>query len=236
MHLQIGEGLAINCGDFGLNFMPGIILGDISLPSEKKLSILREINDMARRTIEGQALDIGWAYEDNYNITIDDYTAMARCKTSYYSAATPLVCGAIAANANDTTKQVLMKFGLDVGLAFQIQDDILNLIGDNSDTGKGECDDIAEGKRTLIVIHALNNAKKDDRHRLCELLSSKKNTQSDISEALSIINSSSSIEYASDYANKLIADSVSYLCENINKNHALDIVVSMANWALTRKR
>ncbi len=236
LHLKIGDGLAINCGDFGLNYMTSVILSDDSTPPSVKVSLLKSVNRMAAHTIEGQALDIGWAKDATYNLGVEDYIYMATNKTAYYSVATPLVCGAIVAGANAEQIEVLEQFGIGVGLAFQIQDDIINLTENSNVTGKGCCDDIVEGKRTLIVIHALNNAKPADRVRLIDILSNSDNSKSDIDDALDIIDSTKSIEYASDYASKLIADAKLCLCDNIKSSHTLDICISMAKWVLTRKR
>lgn len=236
LHLKTGVGLAINCGDFGLNYMNTLILQDARLSQEVKIRLLSEINKMANRTIEGQALDIGWAHLQNYDLMQDDYFAMAESKTAHYSVATPLVCGAICSEAADEDIESLRSFGLKVGLAFQIQDDILNLRGLTNDTGKGECDDLTEGKRTLIVIHALNNASQVDRARLIEVLASRNTTQEDLNDALSIIESSSSIDYAMSYANELIEKAVAQLCENIESSHVRDMTVSLAKWSLIRKK
>ena len=84
---------------------------------------------MTRRTIEGQALDLGWVRDGRFDISVDDYLDMATHKTAYYSGATPLAAGAIIGGGSDGQIEALRAFGLHTGLAFQIQDDLLNLIG-----------------------------------------------------------------------------------------------------------
>lgn len=87
-----------------------------------------------------------------YDITTDDYFAMAMHKTAYYSGAVPLVVGAMVGGASDEVIEGLRSFGLDTGLAFQIQDDLLNLVGTKEAKEKDYRSDITEGKRTLVAV------------------------------------------------------------------------------------
>ena len=113
---------------------------------------------MTCRTVEGQALDLGWARDGRYDITPEDYLTMAIHKTAHYSGAVPLAVGAIVGGADDEIVEALRSYGLDTGLAFQIQDDLLNLVGTDEAKKKDFRSDITEGKRTLVVVHALQNA------------------------------------------------------------------------------
>ena len=92
---------------------------------------------MTRRTIEGQALDIGWARDGRYDITPEDYLVMATHKTAHYSGAVPLAIGAIIGGGAEAEIEALRNYGLDTGLAFQIQDDLLNLVGNEESTQEG---------------------------------------------------------------------------------------------------
>ena len=80
---------------------------------------------------------------------------MATSKTAYYSAAYPLLCGAIVGGGTAEQRSALEAFGLKAGLAFQLQDDLLNLVGDAKTQGKDFRSDITEGKRTLLVVKAI---------------------------------------------------------------------------------
>ena len=114
-----------------------------------KLRVLKELVDMTTRTIEGQALDIGWARDDRFDLTVEDYLLMANHKTAFYSGAVPLAIGSIIGGGSETQTATLRAFGLASGLAFQIQDDVLNLVGTREATKKDFRSDITEGKRTL---------------------------------------------------------------------------------------
>ena len=75
MHVVEGDGLAINAGDLALSLVTGTVVDDPGLDAGTKLKVLRELVDMTTRTIEGQALDIGWARDGRFDLTVDDYLA-----------------------------------------------------------------------------------------------------------------------------------------------------------------
>ena len=129
MHITMGEGLAINAGDLALSLVTGTVLNDDLLDDSVKIRVLKELVDMTTRTIEGQAMDIGWARDKRFDITVEDYLCMAQHKTAYYSGAVPLAIGAIVGGGTEEQVEVLRSYGMSTGLAFQLQDDLLNLVG-----------------------------------------------------------------------------------------------------------
>ena len=234
LHLTEGMGLAINMGDLGLQLVNGTVVKDPDLDDHTKVRVVTELIDMTRRTIEGQALDIGWARDGRYDITPEDYLVMATCKPAHYSGAVPLAIGAIIGGGTETQIEGLRNYGLDTGLAFQIQDDLLNLIGKAESTQKGFRDDITEGKRTLVVVHALQNLDGDDRARLVELLSSHTKDEADLDEAVSIMSRSGSIDYARNYAENLTSIAKNRLIDMIDPSPSRDLLISMADWFVNR--
>ena len=234
LHLREGLGLAINMGDLGLQLVNGTVAKDPALDDATKIRVLNELIDMTRRTIEGQALDIGWARDGRYDITPEDYLVMATCKTAHYSGAVPLAIGAIIGGGTETQIEGLRNYGLDTGLAFQIQDDLLNLVGKTESTKKGFRDDITEGKRTLVVVHALQSLKDGDRERLIELLSSRTKDTADLDEAVALMAKAGSIDYARNYAENLTSIAKNRLFDMIEPSPSRDILVSMADWFVNR--
>ena len=234
LHLREGMGLAIIMGDLGLQLVNGTVAKDPDLDDATKLRVLNELIDMTRRTIEGQALDIGWARDNRYDITPEDYLVMATCKTAHYSGAVPLAIGAIVGGGTEAQIEGLRNYGLDTGLAFQIQDDLLNLIGKTESTKKGFRDDITEGKRTLVVVHALQNLENADRDRLVELLSSHTKELADLDEAVALMNKAGSIDYARNYAENLTSIAKNRLCGILEPSPSRDILISMADWFVNR--
>lgn len=196
MHLTEGVGLAINAGDFDLTLVTASVLHDPALDSDVKLRVLDELTAMTLRTIEGQALDLGWVRDERFDLTVDDYLRMATLKTAHYSGAVPLACGAIIGGGSEEQVEALRTFGLGCGLAFQVQDDLLNLIGDAGD--KDFRTDITEGKRTLIAVHALNDTRYHD--ELVAILQSGTTDPELLAHAVEIFRTTGSIEYAHQFA------------------------------------
>ena len=95
---------------------------DPYLTDAQKVRVVTELIEMTRRTIEGQALDLGWARDKRYDITPDDYLCMAIHKTAHYSGAVPLAVGAIVGGGTEEQIAALREYGLATGLAFQIQE------------------------------------------------------------------------------------------------------------------
>ena len=232
LHLTEGRGLAINMGDLALSLVNGTVINDPLLSDAVKVRVVSELIEMTRRTIEGQALDIGWARDGRYDITPEDYLVMATHKTAHYSGAVPLAVGAIVGGGTEQQIEALRSYGLDTGLAFQIQDDLLNLIGSEESTKKDFRSDITEGKRTLMVVHALQNSPK--RERLIEILSSKEKDPAVLAEAVDIIFESGSIEYARTYAENLTSIAKNRLVGLVEPSDSLKLLISMADWFVNR--
>lgn len=232
MHLTEGVGLAINAGDLALSLVNGTVISDPNLDDAMKVRVIAELIEMTRRTIEGQALDIGWARDSRYDITPEDYLVMATHKTAHYSAAVPLAVGAIIGGGDEAEVEALRNYGQDTGLAFQIQDDLLNLIGSKESVRKDFRNDITEGKRTLMVVHALQNSPK--RNRLIEILSSKEKDAQILAEAVAIMEESGSIDYARIYAENLTSRAKVRLAHSLCPSCARDLLLSMADWFVSR--
>jgi geranylgeranyl diphosphate synthase type I len=234
MHIAEGEGLAINAGDLALSLVTGTVVDDPNMDAETKLRVLKELVDMTTRTIEGQALDIGWARDNRFDLTVDDYLVMANHKTAFYSGAMPLAIGAIVGGGTDEQIEVLRGFGMAAGLAFQIQDDVLNLVGKKESVAKDFRSDIAEGKRTLVAIHALQHSV--DRERLLALLSQRTDDAALLQEAVDIMEASGSIAFARQYATTLVLDAKACLIESLPKTRAREMLASMADFFISRDR
>lgn len=232
MHITEGEGLAINAGDLALALVCGTVVHDEGLDDVTKLRVLDELVNMTTRTIEGQALDIGWARDGRFDLTIEDYLVMANHKTAFYSGGVPLAVGAIIGGGTDEQIEALRSFGMAAGLAFQIQDDVLNLVGTKEATKKDFRSDVTEGKRTLVAIHALANSL--ERERLVELLSARTTDPGELAEAVAIMERAGSIEYAKRYARELVQSAKAGLKAALPPSRARTLLLSMADFFVKR--
>ena len=117
MHVTEGIGIAINAGDLALSLVCGTVVHDTGLDDVTKLRVLDELVAMTTRTIEGQALDIGWARDGRFDLTVEDYLVMANHKTAFYSGGVPLAVGAIIGGGTESQVEALRDFGMAAGLS-----------------------------------------------------------------------------------------------------------------------
>ena len=234
-HVTHGTSLAINAGDYALGLVCTLVVRDKGLDDSTKLAVLEVISEMSERTVEGQALDVGWVRDEIYDLTPDDYMQMALGKTGYYSGIAPLKAGAIIGGATEEEMEALAGFGKNCSIAFQIQDDLLNVIGDEDTMGKDLLSDILESKRTLMVIHCLAEAQPADRERLVELLRlGNEKSAEEAQEVLAMMVRHGSIDYARSIAERLIGDGQAYL-DLVRQSEARNILEAMAEYFLERQ-
>jgi geranylgeranyl pyrophosphate synthase len=116
-------------------------------------------------------MELGWVRDNDLTVGADDYLRLVLKKTAWYSFIHPLRIGALVANVHDLNLSRFDRFGYLLGLAFQITDDVLNLEGDVTRYGKEINGDLWEGKRTLLLTHALEQASSMDLAWMSDFLS-----------------------------------------------------------------
>ena len=170
MHSEHGVGIAVNVGDAMnvLSIRP-LMLNLVTLGPELTWRVFEEVEHMVRESVEGQAIELGWVRDNACALTESDYLRMTLKKTCWYTCIHPCRIGALIANER-ANLEALNRFGYYMGAAFQIQDDILNLIGEHQKYGKEIGGDIWEGKRTMMLIHALNHSTAAEKKRLSKFL------------------------------------------------------------------
>jgi geranylgeranyl diphosphate synthase type II len=171
LHRVHGMPVAINVGDamFALTLEP-LLDNTRILDLGRALRILKVISRMVRESAEGQALELAWIRESSWALEDRDYLRMVHKKTSHYTFITPVVVGAIVAGFSGERLAPLRLFATALGAAFQIQDDVLNLVGQEDRTGKEVDGDLWEGKHTLVLLHAVRSCAEDDRQRATAIL------------------------------------------------------------------
>jgi geranylgeranyl diphosphate synthase type II len=167
MHAEHGVPLAVNAGDM-LNALSVRMMRE-NLPvlgAGLTWRVFDEFDHMMQESLEGQAMELGWVRDNRCDLTEDDYLRMVLKKTCWYSFIQPCRIGALIATRDTANLDRLNRFGYFLGAAFQIQDDLLNLTGDQNRYGKEIAGDLLEGKRTLMLIHLLTHADPKSARRL----------------------------------------------------------------------
>jgi geranylgeranyl pyrophosphate synthase len=171
MHRRAGVPIAVNAGD-AMNALAMRLFRKSGerLGPEVALRILDEVDHMLFETLEGQAMELGWVRDNDLKVGSDDYLRLVLKKTAWYSFIHPIRIGALVAKGDDQNLARFDAFGYLLGLAFQITDDVLNLNGDVARYGKEINGDLWEGKRTLVLSHALGRANRTDRAWISDFL------------------------------------------------------------------
>ncbi len=207
IHKLFGIDVAVNVGS-AMYYLPLLVLLRGEYPKDIKLKIYETYSQELINIHFGQAMDIAWhrGLAGADNIGESEYLQMCALKTGTLARLAAKV-GAIAAGANDKVIEKMGALAEAVGIGFQIQDDILNLTavsGKNQFTKDYIGSDISEGKRTLIVIHALSKSNPADKKNLVDILKSHTADKNKIKEAIAILEKYGSIDYARKFAERLV--------------------------------
>jgi geranylgeranyl diphosphate synthase type II len=202
-----GVAAALNAGD-ALAVVAGQVLRRATRRLDRDLAELvwAEFDTMAMRTLEGQATEVGWQLDKVEDLKPEDYLHLIMHKTCWYTTIHPLRVGAIVGSGGTAELGPLVRFGFHFGAAFQIRDDLLNLVGDEQIYGKEILGDLYEGKRTLPLVHLLSAAHGRDEEVVRDYL---RRTRSERSPDLvyrvrALMDDYGSIEYTSEFAEGIL--------------------------------
>jgi geranylgeranyl pyrophosphate synthase len=233
IHKTYGVDIAINMGNT-MYFLPLLIISKINLPGDKKLRILEEyVKTMVELSI-GQAMDIAWHKGLVDGITEEQYMQMTLFKTGALARfSVKIAC--IMADAPMEIEEKISRFSESLAIAFQIQDDILNIVGEESKYGKEIGGDIKEGKRTLLVIKALGNLPPHKAERLREILKLRTSNEGLIKEAVNLLKESGSIDYARKTCAGLVSKAWNDLDKVLPSSRAKEKLKALANFLIFRE-
>jgi geranylgeranyl diphosphate synthase type II len=171
LHQMYGVPIAVNVGDGMLALALEPLLDNVrAIGLGGAMRILRTFARMARESAEGQMRELGWIREGRWDLADREYLRMVHKKTGWYSFIAPVQVGAMAAAADPSIAETLGRFALLLGIAFQIQDDILSLEGTEDEVGKDALGDLWEGKYTLPLLHTLRALPPDEKREALAIL------------------------------------------------------------------
>lgn len=203
VHEKFGDSTALLAGDVML-VAAYENLNKISFTYSKK--VLHLFNNTAREVCEGQQLDMD--YEKRDAVSFEEYLQMISLKTSVLLAAS-LKLGAILGGALERNQNLLYQFGKKLGLAFQVQDDYLDAFGSPEKFGKEVGGDIKAGKKTFLLIHALETVSEDQKNELQHLLSG--NEKNKVHAILDIFKKCKVDEWARELKEKYTTEAFQHL-------------------------
>jgi geranylgeranyl diphosphate synthase type I len=198
VHVEFDPPTAINAGDAMLAIAFERIVMAESVTNDDIVALVDRIAGMVRRVSEGQQLDI--EFEDRIAVSEEDYFEMIEGKTAVMFE----TCAEIGARLSGAEQEIIdcmSEWGLALGLCFQLMDDLIDVLSDSETLGKPAGSDIAQGKRTLMVIHALSQPDSEAKQRLMLSLGKGEDVdESTLQISLKALNELGSIEYAKSKA------------------------------------
>lgn len=232
-HAEMRRGRQVVSTLFGL--APAILAGDFlharsmflvgTIGGRECLEILCRATEAM---VTGEFIQL--ANAENYSQLEDDYFAAINGKTALFVGAV-CECGAIFARADEEERKAIQTYGSCLGRAFQIQDDLLDYLGDPARTGKEVGNDFYEGKMTLPLIHALNSGNSREKDFLLDLLIGEKEQRYDrLGEVRDVIRAANGFDYSRRVAQQLTATAIGSL-EIFSDRGNEEIVASLAGLA-----
>ena len=200
VHVEYDMPTAINAGDAMLAIAFERLVMSANIELHDIPSLVNRIAWMVRRVSEGQQLDI--EFETRQRVTEEEYIEMIEGKTAVMFHICAEI-GAQVAGADEEVIQCMAEWGRSVGLCFQLMDDLIDVLSDSATLGKPTGSDVAQGKQTLMVIHALQQPESDVKSRLVAVLGKCEDaTEEMIQDGIAALNELGSIDYARAKANE----------------------------------
>lgn len=213
IHLEYGVDVALNAGN-AMYFLPLKVItrdpGD--LDAETRLAAYEMLMHELNRTHIGQGMDIFWHNEPDVRVGEREYMEMSACKTGCLGRIVARLAAIVTGNRDQ--EAAVANYAEAMSIAFQITDDVLDVetaLEEGGEFGKELGNDVREGKQTLMVIHAADNAPPEDVERLEGILRAEDNTDDEVREAVGILQEAGSVEFARERALDLAATAREHL-------------------------
>jgi len=198
-----GEDLAIVIGDVIYAMAINSFLS-VKEAMRHKEAALKKLTEAAFYTGSGEFIELTYGIKPIDEITREDIYKIYDFKTATYTFAAPLSMGAILAGAKEKETKKLFDYGIFLGRAFQIKDDILGIFASLKETGKSNFTDLQEAKKTILIWHAYKHSKPKDKSTIKKILSKNKVNKTDLLKIRKIIESCGSLKYARNEIDTLI--------------------------------
>ncbi|MDD5530096.1 MAG: polyprenyl synthetase family protein [bacterium] len=227
-----GVSAGIMAGDMLSNLGASVILSS-KFGEGCKLGALKEYNESLLSCFQGELYDV--ILENENKVSEAQLLKMIGLKTSSYTTVAPLVMGAILGGATDAKIKVFREFGILLGAAFQITDDILGSFGEEKKLGKPVNSDIRQGKKTLLSIYALDNASSSETKVLKRNLGNKNLTEKDFDDVREIFIKTGALDYAKSKARGYISKAKNLLISAKFESEPTEFLLELSDFMITRK-
>ncbi len=229
---HFGDSMAIVAGDMAAAFGNEIIFNSRFAP-EQKQKALSKLQEIVVNTVSGEILDV--VLEARGRATEKEILEVHRNKTAKYTVEGPLHLGALLAGADGKILKVLSDYAVPVGIAFQIQDDILGVFGNEKKLGKPVCSDLREGKQTLLVVKALEFGSRTDEKNIRRLLGNQNVSKEEITLFRNIVRNTGSLAYSQNLAKKYVEQGKAAIVKSNVSKEVKDFLAGIADYIVSRE-
>lgn len=214
--VDYGRNMAILAGDLQHAWSIQLIqeLTNSGVSNRVVLDLIAKLTGLTKGLLEGEALDVLFSKRDIGDLTEADILKMLELKTGLlyeFSAVAGASIGLDRTAADDSLIRAVGSFARKCGIAFQLQDDILGVVGDEKRLGKPVGSDIREGKRTLIIMHAFQQAGNKDRGYLQKWLGNPSVSMVEVDQIKQILSEYNGVEYAKKLAEQIVDQAIEEL-------------------------
>ncbi len=232
-HIGIAKGICI--GDLGF-FISYRIINNASISKELKDEIIKIYSKTLHNTVNGEIVDVELPLKSlEYHRNMDEkiiYDIYVN-KTAWYTIIGPILIGAASAGASEEDKEKLIEMGTNLGIAFQIKDDLLGLYSSVKDMGK-TLNDIKEGKQTIIYKYAIDHASKEELEVISKYYGNPNVTDEESNIIINLFDKLGAKENAEALVKKYTDNGISII-ENMNVQNK-DLFMEFANYLLKRDK
>lgn len=229
------ESLAMAAGDLAETYATEALI-DAGFDPETTVLAVKELHEIAERTGYGQVLDISLEFLPIGDVREEDVLRVHELKTAKYTLEGPLHLGARLAGAEEDVFKAYSDYAIPVGIAFQLQDDIIGVFGDEKKTGKPVGSDIREGKRTLLIVKAYENATPAQRKLIKAVLGRESATPEEIEEIKDIIVETGALDYCKQLMEKLVEEGVASLRDAPVEEGVKGVLAELAEYIIRREK
>ncbi len=230
---HIGESLAILAGDIS-SVWAYELFAKSNFPSEQKIKALDEMNQMIFKCGAGEILDVAIEFKNHPKVS--DIFKVQIYKTASYTMEGPLAIGAILGGAKPPAIKALRDFARPLGIAFQIQDDILGLFGDEKEIGKPIGSDLRQGKMTLLMLRALKLAGESQKQIIQSVLGKENISKKQINEVRAIVRQTGSLDYSQNLVEKFSAQSKNILQKSSLPDQTKSFLLGLIEYLAERSK
>ncbi len=231
-HYAISQTICL--GDIGF-FLGTQLIAESDFPKERVNKAVALFSDMVVKTALGEMLDVKFSVNPESR-NEEDVLTIHRLKTARYTCVYPMHLGAILGGADQKMLDILARFGEDLGIAFQIQDDILGVFGNEQELGKSVTSDIEEGKNTLLITEAVKRASKEQQKIIEKYYGKGAVSEEGLNAIREVFEQTGSLEYSRQKALEYINRAKQVIPEITSSKKYQQVLAELSDFLVNRNK